>query len=1431
MDEEQLNQQSDLLQDFDETQPLELQDYRFGAGPDIQKGNQWRQEFNERKYGSSEEVQGPDTTTKETDHLIVDGQDLRNHPRFEELNLQIPYKDDEGKPGYYEKYPEIYGNYSKLEAARISLERKHALTKEGAPGLEFANSVKKGGVDLISSVLTAPERWADMISGQMARKDGYMIDTRTGQPYKPDWDPMGNIPDPWQNSWWGKVTQGITHYGGGALLMRRLGVKNIIAQEGAFAAISEYSQGDNVTSQITRRVPWTEHVFGLIATKDDDHPVVVTFKNVLEEMGFAKLFDFILGRFGGERGVALAQARKNNVDIQIKEKGQQEIFEEINLDRQLTGETIDVDVLPPRPEVNAQRIKGKLPGNDLEDAISNVQKLVDETTDPIKKAALRADLNDLLSFRNFNFKSPEWLDKLWQNRSRYPQDFLDAIKGVKTKQELFKLYKSFKNRSRHRGHAHKPQSQPGQGSPNSTSDPFTVHQQLNRLDDNWNGTDLGSTGSVTTPAGARRTATTAGEEANVIRELAERYRDDPRFKDVFEEIKQNKRTVYEVFRPAFKRYQEMLGRDATKLTDDEFWKPILDDLPARTGQGPASKNFDYWSMENVVVADLVNGSLFKQLRDLSIAAREMKDHTDIWAKDGLMQSIEDRLIFGLKNVKRSRYLHSTEFSKLQTGFWKRKAKKASAQEISQRLDELHDETVDGVRMMMKMMKDSDSQELADGILEVFSMSNKIQNWADFDKWMRAKLWGGRGLSNISSNRTGATVRELQKMFVNSILSSVKTPARALIGTTSNTVVNQLQTLIGATARSGLTGDFGAVKSSAYSFKGLFEVIPESWQVMKTNLNAKFSGDMSTIHTRYTEPIRDTNWEVMGKWVEQNGNEWDKMAFRVGNIAKGLNEYKLFNWSPRVLAATDDTFRYIMARLRSKELAFREVMEGVEGGQFKEITPDLLRKAEDLHYQRYIDDAGDLDLGRDLRLDEQFKEVTLTKELQGFSKKLQEAFQETPIVKPFFLFARTGVNGLMMNAKNTPILGAILKESRDILTASPKNLDNVAQYGINNAADLAQAKNLIIGRQIMGHAVVMMAAQAKIEGRLTGNGPQDAQKRGLWEDTKWQRNTITNFGIQVGYETFEPYNTILSAVSDIADNMYLMGPDWAEDRLQMVSLAVMGNITSKSYLQGLSQFVELLTPSSHTNFATIAGNIANNQIPLSSLRNDASKILNPRMRELNSSITDSVRNRNLIFESIAVDPLEVKRDMLNGEPIRDWNLIEGFYNAISPITLRLVSNRGRMLLWNSNYNLRMSVMTSPTTPSISLRQNAKARGIFRKAIGQYRDHNGLSLEDHLNHLAKQPYIKASVKAMYEDIRKGNIGLPGQIKIYRHNQEIDALFKEWRSRAWAQPEVQTHPAIIKLKNEQINLIQKSQNRKFQLDQQSMNEAQGVLNLKNK
>ena len=97
---------------------------------------------------------------EQDDSVMVDGQDLRNHPQFEELNLSTPWQEDEGKFGYIEKYPEIYTGATPTENAQIFMKRKHAL--KGDVPMEIRNSIYKGGIDLVSSVLTAPERFVDM---------------------------------------------------------------------------------------------------------------------------------------------------------------------------------------------------------------------------------------------------------------------------------------------------------------------------------------------------------------------------------------------------------------------------------------------------------------------------------------------------------------------------------------------------------------------------------------------------------------------------------------------------------------------------------------------------------------------------------------------------------------------------------------------------------------------------------------------------------------------------------------------------------------------------------------------------------------------------------------------------------------------------------------------------------------------------------------------------------------------------------------------------------------------------------------------------------------------------------------------------------------------------------------------------------------------
>ena len=89
----------------------------------------------------------------------------------------------------------------------------------------------------------------------------------------------------------------------------------------------------------------------------------------------------------------------------------------------------------------------------------------------------------------------------------------------------------------------------------------------------------------------------------------------------------------------------------------------------------------------------------------------------------------------------------------------------------------------------------------------------------------------------------------------------------------------------------------------------------------------------------------------------------------------------------------------------------------------------------------------------------------------------------------------------------------------------------------------------------------------------------------------------------------------------------MGDEWAEDRLWRTAMAVgLSNPASKTYLQGLNQLIDFARGQPGSGQRVIA-NLANNTLPMSSLRNEIGKVLTPYTRELGSDIEDSIRNRN------------------------------------------------------------------------------------------------------------------------------------------------------------------------------------------------------------
>jgi len=948
------------------------------------------------------------------------------------------------------------------------------------------------------------------------------------------------------------------------------------------------------------------------------------------------------------------------------------------------------------------------------------------------------------------------------------------------------------SKTRFRADKNRPIADGWQGAHTSVNTAARVLNQLDALDDLPAG--YGSTDSPISALDAEKASYNAALQTEILAKAAKDLLGEPYYQGLMRDVGKNKLDFNRVFASSLERFMEIVGRDAQGMSPEQFWRPIISEFDKVKGRGANTPEYQAWAIENVVASDLVNGALFKDLRTRAKGGREIAAVGDILTTDGVMKSIADRLIFGLTSVKRSRFLISDEVVRLKGP--------DRARLIAERTNSLHAETQDGVSLMMQFLKDSDSEDLAQGVLEVFSMSNKIRNWKDFDAWMRQKVRGG---DFANHNKEGLLMKELGGVMTNSILSGPKTPLRAIMGTTANAYLNEVNTLLGANLRGWAGhGDDALRRSSAASAKAMFQLIPDAFKVFKTNLDSYFSGDIRTLRTRYSEYTKnDEAWDLMGEWAERQGTAGDKAAYYMANTARRLNDNKLLTWSSRVMGATDDTFRWLLSKARARKKAMLSVMEENPG---LEITPQMLKKAEDIEFSRLHDLEGNIDITKDAFLERNFREVTLTTELEGFSKGLEHLMNKYPLTKPFFLFARTGINGLKLSVKNLPLVGAVVKESRDILSAGLKEVQDgsLLRYGIENLSDLESAKSLILGRQAMGTAVVSLAAHKYMSGGLTGNGPADASMNKLWKDAGWQPRSIKVGNVWVGYDSFEPFNLVLANIADIGDNLELMGPQFAEERLQLVVAALGKGINSKTYLQGVGQFFDLLSGEPGKATARIVGNLINNQIPLAGLRNEAANILNPQMRELDSNLWTHIANRNPILRGT----LATRYDMLNGKPVRDWNFAERMFNAGSPVTLRLDQSRGRQLLFNSNYDLRIATYSAPD--GTNLRRHPEARSLFQQAIGN------TDIEEQLNRIADKPGVQASLRSMKLDQKNGNWHLD-PMKAYLHNQLIKQLFERKTKQAWAS--LRNHPLIKQIKAEQMGRMLNNQNR--------LTETQNLIN----
>jgi len=938
-----------------------------------------------------------------------------------------------------------------------------------------------------------------------------------------------------------------------------------------------------------------------------------------------------------------------------------------------------------------------------------------------------------------------------------------------------------KNEFEFRGSKNKPIANSEQAAHYSQDDPFIVWENQKRIRKEW-GSEEGSAGTVVRPVQKERVAREANVDPDIAEETLKRLMSTERYQKVLDSVGGSRKRLVEVFGDSIAAHQRItLGRNPADMPAEEYLKELFESFDEfDAGTDDAIKTI---TSKNVVVADMVVGTLLQEIRDRGISGREIADFANLESVDGPLDQIVDTLMTALTETKRARIVKSQNFRELGAGK-RRYLKETLSKEMS--------DTRQSIQSILKIAGDNEDNSLLMALFEAFSSMQTVNSLDDFDAWARKMIIGGE----IEGKRQiGAVIRELEGTMIHSILSGPKTPMRAAMGTSTATFLRPISTTLGAAFRYPFNNDATTLRAGMASMNAMMQSIPESFTLFRNKLNSYWSGDLSTVKTRFAEYTKgDDNWEVLRRWAEDSGRATagDRAWFNMANMARSWNNSNFLTYSTKLMAATDDAFAYILGRAKMREKAMRSALDAQAKGRltaYSEITPELIRFYEDDFYRQIFDGNGDI---VDSATKFARKEVTLTEELdpQGFAGGLNAVFQANPWAKPFFLFARTGVNGLKLTAKHTPGFNFLVKEFNDIAFATPNNLDNVAKYGITNAAELANAKALQTGRFAMGSGLVSMAVWSWMSGNMTGNGPIDRQNRQVWLDAGYKPRHIKIGDVWVGYESIEPFNQIMSMIADVGDYSQLMGEEWTEKQLLKTSLLLAQGITSKSYLAGMQQFVDLFGGRPGQG-ERIVGNIMNNQVPLAGLRNELGKLFLPYTRELGSGIFQSIRNRNLTSEYLPGQDLPIKYDMFNGKPIKNWDPMTRMFNAISPISLNLDTSPGRQLIFDSGYDLRLSTYYAPDRTDLT--DSPRIRSMFQKAIG---DQN---LERQLDKLAVNPRVIASLEEMHNDIRNGDRGVY-EAKDYFHNQKIDQIMQKARGLAWKQ--IMKDPLIQALITEQVD-----------------------------
>ena len=313
---------------------------------------------------------------------------------------------------------------------------------------------------------------------------------------------------------------------------------------------------------------------------------------------------------------------------------------------------------------------------------------------------------------------------------------------------------------------------------------------------------------------------------------------------------------------------------------------------------------------------------------------------------------------------------------------------------------------------------------------------------------------------------------------------------------------------------------------------------------------------------------DSQVDFMQKYEEQDYRAFTAKTFgaeQVPILGRGLDvigEYYV-RIPGRVLQAEDDFFKAMAYRGELQALAYRKAVQSGADDIGDEMARLLANPDTELHEAAM----------------QQARVQTFTNNLGNMGgSQFQALANSNPALKVLTPFVRTPINLTKYAIHRSP------------LTAfAPTFWQDLAAGGAR--------KDMAMARASMGAAISASVGLWVSDGTITGSGPSDPGLRNVMKAAGWQPNSIKIGDQYVSYNRLDPFGMIMGIHADAADMYrYATTEKQQEDIAMFMAVSVAENLTSKQYMRGISDVLNLINQPSGTKVEQYLGRLAGSAVP-------------------------------------------------------------------------------------------------------------------------------------------------------------------------------------------------------------------------------------------